>query len=224
MTALANLYAEINQRGQQALLNHQEEVDPYLAGRPDDRRGLSLILRLPAHVSRNIGFAVQELRAVDPGLYLYPATDMHITVLDVIGARSQLRLSKDQLKSYYQVIRRVATATPAISWRLKGLMLSPGAVMVKGYYSSDLQKLRSTLRTALHRAGLPIQERYQTRSGHVTIARFRQSLQHPRNLVRLVDENRGLAFGEFTATQLDLVVHDWYNHHCQIGGTVCLAE
>lgn len=224
MDNLQKLYAEIDQRGHQALLAHQEAVDPYLTTANDDRRGLSLIFHLPAHISRNIAFVLQALQNVEPDLYCYPASDMHITAMDIIGARPNFHLVPDQEKRYRQVVKTTVAGTPVIGWHLSGLVLSPGAVMVKGYYSPALQMLRRKLRTNLTRAGLAVHERYQTRSGHVTVARFAQPLRDPSAVVKLIDANRSLPFGDFTSHQMDLVIHDWYNHWVQPVDTFTLAE
>lgn len=224
MDNLQKLYAAIDQRGHGALTAHQEDVDPYLTTANDDRRGLALILQLPAHVSRNINFALQPLQTVEPGMYYYPATDMHITVMDIIGARPAFHLASEQLERYRQVIGTIVAENPVIDWHLAGLMLSPGAVMVKGYYSSALQDLRAKLRANLAQAGLALEERYQTQSGHVTVARFAQPLRDPAAVVKLVDAERSLPCGDFTSHRVDLVIHDWYNHRVQLVATFALAE
>lgn len=149
MDGLHELYAKIDRQGRRALADHQEDVDPYLTAATDDRWGLALILRLPAHVSRNITFVLQTLRAAEPDLYCYPAADMHITVMDIIGARPGLHLSSQQLARYRQAVAATVAGSSAIDWHLAGLVLSPGAVMVKGYYSTALQMLREKLRTNL---------------------------------------------------------------------------
>lgn len=224
MDGLHELYAKIDRQGRRALADHQEDVDPYLTAATDDRWGLALILRLPAHVSRNITFVLQTLRAAEPDLYCYPAADMHITVMDIIGARPGLHLSSQQLARYRQAVAATVVGSPAIDWRLAGLVLSPGAVMVKGYYSTALQMLREKLRTNLTQTGLPVHERYQTRSGHVTVARFAHPLHDPAALVRLANADRTLAFGDFTSHRVDLVIHDWYNHRVRPVATFTLTE
>ena len=83
-------YQAINQRGTELLLAGGD-IDPWLSDRAADRRrGLSLIFTLPAHVSRNISFALGKLREVEPGQYYYPAQDMHVTVIDLIRATPRL--------------------------------------------------------------------------------------------------------------------------------------
>lgn len=224
MEDLQELYATIDGRGHQALAAHQEEIDPYLTAADDDRRGLSLILHLPAHVSRNINFALQSLKTADRGLYCYPAADMHITVMDIIGAHPGFHLDPARLADYRWVVAETVAEAPAIDWHLAGLMLSPGAVMVKGFYSGSLATLRARLRDRLARADLPVQERYATQSGHVTVARFAQPLPDPQTVVDLMDADHSLAFGDFTSTRADLVIHDWYNHRVQLVDSFAFIE
>ncbi|MDD6432076.1 MAG: 2'-5' RNA ligase family protein [Lactobacillaceae bacterium] len=224
MEDLKKLYTEIDERGYQALMDHAEEVDPYLTATDDDRRGLSLILHLPAHVSRNINFALQPLKKTGLELYCYPDADMHITVMDIIGAHHDFQLTPDQLARYQQVVAETVANTAPIDWHLAGLMLSPAAVMVKGYYSPSMVTLRNNLRDHLAQAGLPVHERYATQSGHVTVARFKQPLSDPQAIVDLVDADSSLAFGDFTSTRADLVIHDWYNHRVQLIGSFAFAE
>ncbi|MDM8266555.1 2'-5' RNA ligase family protein [Limosilactobacillus pontis] len=224
MKDLQALYAAIDEHGHQALAAHQEEVDPYLGVSNDDRRGLALILHLPAHVTRNINFALQPLKTADRGLYCYPAADMHITVMDIIGAHPGFHLDPARLADYRRVVAETVAEAPAIDWHLAGLMLSPGAVMVKGFYSGSLATLRARLRDRLARADLPVQERYATQSGHVTVARFARPLPDSDAVIKLVDADRALSFGDFTSTRADLVVHDWYNHRVHLVNSVAFAE
>lgn len=224
MMDLQAFYAATDERGHRALLDHAEEVDPYLTAANDERRGLSLILHLPAHVTRNINFALQPLKRGALGLYCYPSADMHITVMDIIGAHSGFHLPSDQLARYQQVVAETVANTAPIDWHLAGLMLSPAAVMVKGYYSPSMVTLWNNLRDHLAQAGLPVHERYATQSGHVTVARFKQPLSDPQAIVDLVDADSSLAFGDFTSTRADLVIHDWYNHRVQLIGSFAFAE
>lgn len=224
MENLQKLYATIDERGHRALAAHQEEVDAHLDVTADDRRGLSLILRLPAHVTRNINFALQPLSAAGQGLYCYPAADMHITVMDIIGAHSGFHLPPDQLARYQQVAAEAVANTSAIDWHLAGLMLSPGAIMVKGYYSAPLAALRADLRNRLAQVHLPVHERYATQSGHITVARFAGPLPDPGAIVKLVDADQSLPFGDFTSNHADLVIHDWYNHRVHLIGSFAFAE
>lgn len=209
---LASLYQEINRRGQEAIAAGSEEIDRQLADLDNDhRRGLALIMHLPPHVTRNIGFALQELRPVEPSQYYYPARDMHLTVLDIIGARPDFNCPQELLSRYVHCIQRECEQTEPVDWQLAGLIASPAAVLVKGYYAPALASLRERLRRQIARQGLFLAERYRTASGHVTVARFTRPLQNRAAFSQILKKDGQLAFGSFTAATMDLVVHDWYN-------------
>lgn len=209
---LASLYASINTRGRRAILAGDEVVDERLADlTADKRRGLSLIMHLPAHVTRNINFALQELQKVEPQMYYYPADQMHLTVLDIIGAHDNFNCPPDQLAGYEECLRRACAQVGPVDWHLAGVIVSPGAVMVKGYYTPALAQLREQVRQSICQQGLPLSERYKTISGHVTVARFSKPLLHRQALLNFCAANGQLGFGDFQTRSVDLVIHDWYN-------------
>ena len=62
MDKLNQLYTQIEQQGIQAIRTHQEQLDPNLQNlEADSRQGLTLLIKLPAHVTSNIFFVVNEL-------------------------------------------------------------------------------------------------------------------------------------------------------------------
>lgn len=225
MVELDNLYHEINQRGFAAIAAGNEAVDSHLQSIPDDtRRGLTLLGHLPAHVCRNINFALQELKQVDPNQYYYPTNDMHITVMDLLACQPQFKLSQSEFNHYRDIIAEAVRTIPPIHWRVQGLMVSPGAVMVKGYYGPELETLRQKLRQALPGEGLKLNERYPTLSGHVTVTRFSDQLVARQDFLDVIKQDCQLGFGKFTMHSLDLVVHDWYNRRIELVANLPLAN
>ena len=84
MEKLKQLYTRIAQQGIQAISNHQEQVDPNLQNlKADSREGLTLLVKLPAHVTRNISFVLNDLKKLEPFQYYYTANTIHITVMDI---------------------------------------------------------------------------------------------------------------------------------------------
>ncbi|EEW52967.1 2'-5' RNA ligase family protein [Limosilactobacillus antri] len=222
---LKRLYQSINDRGCRQLREQQVEIDDRLRlNQPDSRRGLTLLGRLPAHVRRNIEFSLQQLAAVAPDQYYYPSADLHITIMDLLAARDGWQISREEFNRYRMAVGRIVAATPAIHWQLRGLIVSPGAVLVTGDYGPELTTLRQRLRTELPDLGLPVAERYPTISGHVTVARFAQPLVDPARFLAAIRENAATGYGSFTMHSLDLVVHDWYNHQVEWCSRLPFAE
>lgn len=219
------LYDEINHRGRTALAAGREELDPYLAGRMvDSRAGLTLLGHLPAHVCRNLEFYLQTIAQLAPDQYYYPAKDMHITVMDLLAAQAGFSLTAAQFDHYQRVVAPLVASTPPIHWRIQGLIVSPSAIMARGFYSPELADLRNRLRQALPAAGLKLAERYPTFSGHVTVVRFKRPLKESAALLAKLAAAKNLDFGAFSMHSLDLVVHDWYNHQITSTAHLPLAD
>lgn len=217
MDKLNQLYSRIETQGVQKISAHYEQVDPNLQMlKTDTRRGLTLLVHLPAHVIRNINFVLNDLKQLEPSQYYYAADTIHITVMDIRRAVPELCLSKEELVNYQQVIRETVNNVGAINWHLAGLVCSPEAILVKGFYFSELQQLRNALRKNFLKNGLILDERYETFSGHATVVRFKKKLTHPQALLNEINGFRNIEFGDFQTSKVDLVIHDWYNRHSQL--------
>lgn len=214
---LEDLYSRINTQGIQAIQEHQEEVDPHLLDLAHDgRRGLTLLAHLPAHVSRNISYALGEIKQVEPTQYYYPSSTMHLTIMDLRQAVTGFQITTSKLTAYCQLISAVTQQVGPIEWRLAGLIASPGAILVKGTYSAELASLRKKLRQTLENSELILDERYPTFSGHSTVVRYQQPIINSQLLLRDLADLRDVNFGSFTVSRVDLVIHDWYNRHSQL--------
>ena len=95
------------------------------------------------------------------------------------------------------------------------MIASPSGILAAGYYSDELFELREALRLKLAKE-LPLAERYQTASGHVTIAHFKAPLNDSNGLLFDLAKMDQLRFGSFVVKQVDLVIHDWYNHDVKV--------
>lgn len=221
---LNKLYQEINDNGIQAISHHNESIDQYLSAvKQDSRRGLTLLVPIPAHIRRNIMFCRQKLQMVEPSQYYYPTADLHITAIDLLAARLRFSLSSSITKKYCDQLKEIASSIGLIHWQMKGLAISPEAVLVKGYYSSNLTKLRNLIRRELPETGLDLEERYPTFAGHITIARFSHPVTANQQLLTIIDELSDIDLGNFTSSYLDLVVHDWYNHNSRLISPISLT-
>ena len=63
---------------------------------------------------------------------------------------------------------------------------SDNAIMVKGFYDYELQKFRELLRKKLKERGLDLEERYETISCHITIARVIDRVNKPLDIIKII--------------------------------------
>lgn len=218
MERMEELYASIGAQGRPALL--AGGVPDELLAHPerDNRMSVALVLRPAQPVREQIGQALTRLRAAHPELYYYPADDLHITVLDLLAGRPGLVCPPELAEGYAQAIRQAAAGLPPIRARFAGFTASGSALLVKGYPGPELEALRQRVRAALRAQGLPLEERYETRSCHITAVRFPCPIADPAALVRRLDEMAALSFGECTISKLELTYHNWYDSN-----KTCLA-
>lgn len=222
---LRELYHSIDERGRRQLVDHQVDGDPVLArDEPDQRRGLTLLATLPAHVNRNIQFCLSSLRTAAPEMYHYPSNDLHITILDLLRAQTDFQLSSVQFNQYRQIISQVLAHSQPVEWTIKNVYLSPAGVLVGGFYSPALVTIRDDIRQECEQHGLPVLERYRTTSGHLTVARFTEQPTHPQQLINAVNRVAQLNFGTFTSHHFSLVVHDWYNQQIDQAASLPIGQ
>ena len=71
------------------------EVDPILAaGRPDRRRGLTLVTLPSPNVRQRVAAFLERLREVEPDQYYYAPSEFHVTVLSLFTATIEYQRSK----------------------------------------------------------------------------------------------------------------------------------
>lgn len=92
-----------------------------------------------------------------------------------------------------------------------GLLASESAVLAAGWPGPELQTLRERLRRVLPQNGLPLAERYETTSCHMTAARLARPAARRQDFCALLDEQARTSFGGFAVDRLELVYHNWYD-------------
>ena len=113
--------------------------------------------------------------------------------------------------AYIQSIRRALSACGSFRVCFRGVTVSDGALLVRGYFEEMLTYIRQALREELRRDGLCPQERYETISCHITAIRFPVPLAEPRAFLELAERYRHMAFGVCTVRELEWSFHDWYD-------------
>lgn len=210
---LTRLYQSIQQKGTAALRSGNLNIDLCLNNpETDTRMAVALVIRPPESVQQNIRQVLNAIAANFPELYCYPADDLHITVLDILRGRPGLEKPSPALLSQYKTcLARTLEQVPPFSICFKGLTASDGAILVKGYDDGGLETLRAALRPALKAAGLPLEERYETTSCHITVARFPQKIHDPTGLLNRINQLSEFYLRVFKVTEAELTYHNWYD-------------
>ena len=142
---------------------------------------------------------------MEPGLYYYPQLNYHVTLLDLLRGRPGLSCPPDLAKKYFDCVNTRSSVIEPFSISLEGLTASREAVMAKGYYEDGMRQLRAAIRKAVREAGLPLEERYETFSCHVTTVRFPEKISNPEKFFAFLEEESREPFGKFRVDEIELV-------------------
>ncbi len=216
------LYKNIAARGA-CSIQEGGKIDQFLAHpEQDNRMGVSLVFRIPDFVKISILKKMKDIEQCAPELYYYPPTDFHVTVLDLQRAKPGLVCSSELARRYTEAIRHAAKGIRPFEVRFCGMVASDSAVLVKGYYDPAFEVLRQKLRTILRESDLPLDERYETFSCHVTIVRFPCKIESPFAFSDVISNLANSDFGKFTVDSVQLVYHNWYDSHKEILSEILL--
>ncbi len=212
LTSLRHHYDTLYIESAHAATVNQLLPDAYLHNpAADTRRGLTLLVAVAPAVAIAAIDTLASLRQAAPELYYYPLPDLHVTLLTPLSGQPNQQLSAGQLQAYHSALQEAFEDKPAFDIDYEGLTLAPGAVLLQGYPAPAFQLLREHVRRELLAAGLPIAERYQSVSAHVTAVRFPVVPAAPASLVEYVRVRREVPLGRQLVTEILLVWNDWYN-------------
>jgi 2'-5' RNA ligase len=189
------------------------ERDPVLAGgRPDPRRGLTVVARPSPVVRRRVTALVRRLRDLEPDQHYYAPGELHVTVLSLFTATADHHRLLARTARYVSAVDAALRRTPPFRIEFAGLTVSPGAVLVQGFPADDtLDRLREALRHALrdHALAEGVDARYRLEAAHMTVARFRDRLRHGQRLAAALERARHWPFGTTDVRSVSLVRTDW---------------
>ena len=212
---MATIYDEIRQRGYAAIAAGRETLDPLLGSAADLRFGITLTIRPEDEAGRaatqRIRRFQERMRAIEPEQYYYPPDTFHVSAFCFVAARQGYQPDAAQVAACAEIAARVLEGLPPIRLELRGVAASEGAVLVCGYEDGTLTRLRESLREAMRKGPLPLDERFFARTFHLTCARFIRPLSRRDALLSLLRASEQEPFGHLLATDLQLVCHDWYD-------------
>lgn len=219
------IYQQLWQEFVMALDRNQLEADPFLCGKPDDRRGITALAFLQKNspaVCNHVSSFQQKLRLLEPEQYFQPAETIHLTLLSIISCIAGFTLEEVEAESYIRVFRQVMSAWceqrpgnngSELILQLRGVTASQSCILLQGFMLGDgLNILRDQLRAAFSASGLKhsIDSRYTQRGAHLTLCRFKAPLRQPTALLTLCQQYREYDFGTFPIKVIELVFNNWY--------------
>lgn len=207
-TILKEHYDHIFEQNKEILLNGGHGDSFLLSPKTDARMAVALLIRIKGEVSEKIADYLQEMKKTEPELYYYLPQDFHITVLDILRGKPY-RTLPENIEDYITCIQECADKVKPFCIDLKGVTASDNAVLICGYYEYGLEEIRQSVRKALANKNLILEERYQSISAHITVARIPQRLEHQKQFLNQI--KREIHFGKMEVDSLELTFHNWYD-------------
>lgn len=202
-------------------------VDPLIRDPADSRRGTTLLARVSGEALVKILLFMDELKAVAPDQYYYPASDLHLTVLSIISCHKEFQDAPTNDRNYLNLINKCLKEIPPLEIHLSGITASPACLMIQGFPKNDsLQIIRDRLRTAFKQSALKhsIDSRYPIETAHTTVMRFQQPQSDLTHFLRFISKNKTREFGTLKIGTLEFVKNDWYQRqaHSRLIGSFTL--
>lgn len=208
---MMNLYPAITRTHIESIREGRVRIDPHLSDMESDRRmGLSLVAPVSG-LSAAYARLAERFRRCEPGQYLYPEEDLHVTLFDFLPA-SETHMPDSRLEGAIAEFCGDLLARTGIPSRIgfAGVAFSDEAGILCGD-CPGIPSIRDRIRDGLSGLGLANRERYRSMTSHATFMRFKASLSEPRRLAELITAAADEPIGEAVIASFDLVRHDWYN-------------
>tara|TARA_R110000868_G_scaffold79232_1_gene225500 strand:+ start:4633 stop:5319 length:687 start_codon:yes stop_codon:yes gene_type:complete len=189
------------------------EIDPLIDSTADQRRGITLLIRPPKQVKKNILKFTTALKKVAPNQYYYPSSDIHITIMSIISCHEGFDLSRLNISAYLELIHLSIENTSQNQIHFKGITASNSCIMLKGFPQNDtLNVIRNNLRVNFGNTELEnsMDKRYKIMTAHSTVVRFKENVTKTDELLHILEKYRDFDFGNFNVTSYELVFNDWY--------------
>ena len=206
-------YDEMWSKSMQAYEQGRFHLDSWLDRKDDDRFGITLLLRPGKSAKKNIQKFLTQLQSIEPHQYYYPASDIHLTSMSIISCYSGFQLDEISIDDYCSLLIECIENISPFSIHFKGVTASDSCIMIQGFPQNDqLDQLRGLIREKFRNSKLEnsLDKRYTLKTAHLTIMRYRNPLQHPKDWIQQITAFRDFDFGLCPINQLELVFNDWY--------------
>ena len=208
-------YNQLNSESLEALHEGRYHIDHLIDSPSDSRRGITLLIRQNEQIKANIQEFQSAIKEVEPYQYYYPSSDLHVTTLSIISCYDGFKLSQIDINQYIDLLTEELTNTRGFQIEFRGTTLSRSGILIKGFPNPTLNQIRDKLRTRFKKSEFQssIDSRYQIKTAHCTVMRFRKQLQNIEELINKINQYENLSFGTLKVNSLELVYNDWYQKY-----------
>lgn len=215
---LTEHYNQLYQDSIAKIAHGNYEIDHLIDSDADQRFGITLVIRPDAATKGKIQQFVNKAKAIEPDQYFYQNPDIHITLMSIIYCYDGFNLKNINVQDYINIIDEVLSRYKKFKIQFSGLTASPSCILIQGFLTNTLNKIRDDLRTAFKNSDLQqsIDKRYAIQTAHSTVIRFRSELKNKEALIDLVEKYRNFDFGTFEVKQVELVYNDWYQRETHV--------
>ena len=178
----------------------------------DERRGISLIIRLSEDTKKLLARVSDRLQKVSPDHHYYASSDYHITVMTLIVANEQFNINDVPVEQYKKCLLKILSRQRPFRIRFRGISGTKDCVIAHGTFrDGTLNVIRTKIEEEILTLGIkgPFDDRYHNISAHVTLVRFR-SRDKVKLLVQEIDKLEICDLGVCPVDRLELVMNDWY--------------
>lgn len=212
MKPAKTIYDDLWKKTRPLFQQDQHTTDPLISNPNDMRRGLTVRARLNPEVISRVEAFTGALRDFAPDQYFTPASDLHLTILAVIGCHEGFSLNPALEKSYIEIMSKCIQGIPPPRIQFSGITASPSCILLQGYpENNSLADLRNRLREQFKASPLyhSMDARYPIKTAHSTIMRFQKPQSALAEFTRFLSENRNRDFEMQDIDEIELVCNDW---------------
>ncbi len=190
------------------------EFDPNIEDPNDQRRGITLQAKPDKNVLKTFKVFLEEAQIIEPEQYFYKPEEIHVTILSIINCFAEFSLPKINLPGYISCIESSLRNTGPFEIEFRGITASSSCILIQGFPGNNfLEIIRNNLREEFRKGNLnnSIDLRYQIKTAHCTVIRFKSQLRDKKNFITFLKMNRNNYFGKAFINELELVYTDWYH-------------
>ena len=199
--------------------NNELDPDPLIDNPNDSRRGITLQAKPEREILENFSIFLKEAQNIEPGQYYYLPDEVHITVMSIINCKTGFNLSEINLPDYIECIEKSINNIKPFIVEFIGITASPSCILIQGFPDNDLlEHMRNRLRAEFAKGDIynSIDARYEIKTAHCTVMRFKKELEDKQKFIGLLENYRNYHFGKSYINELELVYTDWYHKNDKV--------